>query len=207
MRVHTIVALLACLAASLHAQLNISQPGPVSITAALPAGSNTIGNTNAVQSGTWTVQPGNTANTTPWLTKGNSESGTGAAVPSQATLVGGVSSGNLAGIVACDSSANLTMTTATTTQMVALASGKSIYVCGFVVNGGGTTTTKLVYGTGTNCGTGTANITPPFNLGTGSTVSLGTGLGSLAKTPLGNALCATNSAAANATVFVTYTQF
>lgn len=32
---------------------------------ALPAGSNTIGNVN--QAGTWTVQPGNTANTTAWL--------------------------------------------------------------------------------------------------------------------------------------------
>lgn len=51
-------------------------------TVALSAGSATIGTVeigatslaaletiNAVQSGTWTVQPGNTANTTPWLTK------------------------------------------------------------------------------------------------------------------------------------------
>ena len=42
----------------------------------LPAGANTIGaisNTSfaATQSGTWTVQPGNTANTTPWLITGS----------------------------------------------------------------------------------------------------------------------------------------
>lgn len=37
------------------------------ITAALPAGTNNIGDVDAIQSGTWTVQPGNTANTTPWL--------------------------------------------------------------------------------------------------------------------------------------------
>jgi hypothetical protein len=35
------------------------------IDAALPTGSNVIG--AVTQSGTWTVQPGNTANTTPWL--------------------------------------------------------------------------------------------------------------------------------------------
>lgn len=36
---------------------------------ALPAGNNNIGDVDAVQSGTWTVQPGNTANTTAWLVK------------------------------------------------------------------------------------------------------------------------------------------
>jgi len=54
----------------------------VQVNAALPAGSNVIGKvsidqttpgtTNLVaagQNGTWTVQPGNTANTTPWLVK------------------------------------------------------------------------------------------------------------------------------------------
>lgn len=38
------------------------------ITNALPTGANTIGSVNGIQSGTWTVQPGNTANTTAWLT-------------------------------------------------------------------------------------------------------------------------------------------
>ncbi len=33
---------------------------------ALPAGTNNIGDVDAIQSGTWTVQPGNTANTTAW---------------------------------------------------------------------------------------------------------------------------------------------
>lgn len=36
------------------------------INAALPAGNNNIGDVDAIQSGTWTVQPGNTANTTAW---------------------------------------------------------------------------------------------------------------------------------------------
>lgn len=33
----------------------------------LPTGTNSIGGVTATQTGTWTVQPGNTANTTPWL--------------------------------------------------------------------------------------------------------------------------------------------
>lgn len=36
------------------------------VTNALPAGTNNIGDVDAIQSGTWTVQPGNTANTTAW---------------------------------------------------------------------------------------------------------------------------------------------
>lgn len=39
--------------------------GGVNVASALPAGANVIG--GVTQSGTWTVQPGNTANTTPWL--------------------------------------------------------------------------------------------------------------------------------------------
>jgi hypothetical protein len=136
-----------------------------------------------------------------------SEGGTGSAPPTQASLAGGVSSGLLAGIVACDSSASLTMTTATTTQLVALQSGKSVYICGFVINGGGSTTTRLVQGTGTNCGTGTTNITPAFNLTSGTAIAHGGGLGYLAKNAAGSAVCATNSAAATSNIFLTYTQF
>lgn len=39
------------------------------------ASDNTAFTVNAAQSGTWTVQPGNTANTTPWLVIGNAVSG------------------------------------------------------------------------------------------------------------------------------------
>lgn len=38
------------------------------VTANLAAGTNNIGDVDAIQSGTWTVQPGNTPNTTAWLT-------------------------------------------------------------------------------------------------------------------------------------------
>ena len=91
--------------------------------------------------------------------------------------------------------------------MVALSAGKTIYVCSFVINGGGATTAKLVYGTGTNCGTGQVTLTPAFSLASASTVAAGGGLGYILKTAAANALCVTNSAAVAANVFVAYTQF
>lgn len=132
---------------------------------------------------------------------------TGAAAPSTAGLTGTVSSGNLAGLIACDTSVVLSMSTATTTQAIALQSGKSIYVCGFVINAGGSTTGRLVAGTGTNCGTGPSNMTPAFNLVSGGSIVFGDGLGQLFKTSAGSALCVTNSAAIALNVLITYTQF
>ncbi|MSV35459.1 MAG: hypothetical protein EXQ47_07655 [Bryobacterales bacterium] len=139
--------------------------------------------------------------------KDQATSSTGAAAPANAHYAGVVASGNLAGIVACDSSALLTVSTATTTQIVALAAAKSIYICSLTINGAGTTTGKLVNGTGTNCGTGQANLTPVFNLVAGSTVSAGSGLGYVVKGASGAAVCVTNSAAVAVNVLISYTQF
>ncbi len=139
--------------------------------------------------------------------KDQSSSTTGSAAPSTAMFAGGNSSGNLTGLIACDSSAQISLSTVTTTQAIALASNKSIYVCAMLINGAGATTAKLVYGTGTNCATGLTALTPAFTLATGSNVSIGNGLGYLIKVPSGNALCVTNSAAIAANVLVTYTQF
>ena len=59
-----------------------------------------VNNTPAVtQSGTWTVQPGNTANTTPWLTTDSADGSTGSAVPTRAGFLGVKdTSGNLQGM-------------------------------------------------------------------------------------------------------------
>jgi hypothetical protein len=143
----------------------------------------------------------------PTPVKDSASSATGSAAPATAIYTAANSSGNLSGIVACDSSAQATVSTATTTQVVALVAAKAIYVCSFVINGAGSTTAKLVAGTGTNCGTGQVSLTPAFSLATGSTVSAGGGLGYLTKAAAGNALCLTNSAAIAANVFITYTQF
>lgn len=54
-----------------YSTINVNSAGRLyttaTIDAAIPAGTNNIGDVDAIQSGTWTVQPGNTANTTAWL--------------------------------------------------------------------------------------------------------------------------------------------
>lgn len=76
-------------AVSDYTQLRVNSVGRLwasaTIDAALPAGTNAIGsitNTSfaSTQSGTWTVQPGNTANTTPWLVKASETLGTATAL-------------------------------------------------------------------------------------------------------------------------------
>lgn len=235
------------------------------------------GTVTANQGGTWTVQPGNTANTTAWkvdgsavtqpvsgtvtanagtgtfniqanasvnvaqiaaatAATGNGTSGagnlrvniasdntaianwglgaTGSAVPSGAHYIAGNGSGNLTGIIACDKSAFINPTTATTTQIVALVAGQTIRVCSYSISFvGSATANTLIFksGTGTACGTGTASLSPTFQgpttTGEGLSISQGSGLGVLFNAGSGNALCATTSAATNVGVFVTYTQF
>jgi hypothetical protein len=55
----------------------------------------------------------------------------------------------------------LNASTTSAVQIIALAAGKKITVCSLWVMGGGTTPTfSLVYGTGTNCGTGQTTLVP-----------------------------------------------
>jgi hypothetical protein len=113
----------------------------------------------------------------------------------------------------CNHFASGQMTTATTTQLIALTSGAQIRVCSYAIQGSTTataTTLKLVYGTGTACATGTAALTPAWNMPASSTAlpfAQGYGVGELFQTPAGNALCATSSAAGTVNISVTYAQF
>jgi hypothetical protein len=55
------------------------------------------------------------------------------------------------------------ITTATTTQLVALSAGQTVFVCGFTFAMTGTTPTfQFEYGTGASCGTGTTVLTGAF---------------------------------------------
>jgi hypothetical protein len=127
-------------------------------------------------------------------------------------LVGGVvgqlsQSVVTAGPVGCDSSAIVTLSTAATTQAVVLGAGKSVHVCGFLMNADGKTTAKLVQGMGTNCATGQSNLTPAFNVDAGANVQLGGGIGRLVKSNAGSAVCVTSSASKTLNVLLIYTQF
>jgi len=69
----------------------------------------------------------------------------------------------------CDDPAKVTtvaITTATSgnTQLVALSSNQTVYVCGYDFIAGGTVNVLFNYGTGSACGTGTTNLTGAYPL-------------------------------------------
>jgi hypothetical protein len=58
------------------------------------------------------------------------------------------------------------------TQAVAPVAGRAIHLCGYDLNAGAAAGTfQLSVGTGTNCGTNTANVTPAFSLGINGVMS------------------------------------
>lgn len=140
---------------------------------------------------------------------------TGSAVPSGAQQIGGVGSGNLTAPLNCDGYAFYDAATNGATQLVALTSSQTIYVCGYSFSSSSTTanTLKLVYGTGTNCATGQTAMTP------GTILQAATSVGPIGKvvpvsgwsrglkTAASNALCVLTNAAAAAQVEVWYTKF
>ena len=105
-----------------------------------------------------------------------------------------------------DASVPISMSTATTTELVPAVSGQQIYITHFNVIAAGTGNFKLVYGTGTNCGTGTTDLTGNYNLTAQAGIAAGIGLGVIAIVPPGRALCATNSAAVGMYGLASYSQ-
>ncbi len=112
----------------------------------------------------------------------------------------------LAGIQASNSVA-ISTAAATTTQLIGLVSGKTIFVTSWDVIAAGTTNVTLVYGTGTNCGTGTTSLTGAYPLIAQAGIAKGNGTGNVLVVPRGNALCITNSAAIQVSGAVSYAQF
>lgn len=132
---------------------------------------------------------------------------TASAVPAGATLAGARSGANLVPLIQADASAGFGISTATTTQIVALSGSTKIYVTSFDVIAGGTGNVSFVYGTGSNCGTGTTALTGVYPLTAQAGIAKGSGLGPVLVVPAGNALCVTTSAAVQMSGSVSYTQF
>lgn len=104
---------------------------------------------------------------------------------------------------AIKSSVAISITSATTTQLIALSAGQHIYVCGVALSSVGGTST-FEYGTGSSCGTGTTSLTGPFPAS--STVIL-SGAETKFTAPVGNALCLVSGTSTSATGGVlTYVQ-
>jgi hypothetical protein len=111
----------------------------------------------------------------------------------------------------CDKTAKLNALAAATTQIVAGVSSQKIYVCGMIIsnNNATPTTLKLVEGTGSNCGTGTADLSALMNIGATTTSPISIQFGANAGIPTAtaaDALCFTSSAASSLEITITYVQ-
>lgn len=108
--------------------------------------------------------------------------------------VSGWGDGIVAGIrptplIACVNSATFSVTAGSTTRIAHGLAGTSLKLCG--ITAGSTTAASsfgLVYGTGTNCGTGTTSLVGSLPLNT-SSITMGGGLGVILSVPLNQDLC------------------
>jgi hypothetical protein len=160
---------------------------------AIPAGTNLIGKVGIDQ-------------TTPGTTNGVALTQINAAT----TLAGNGPTGTGAQRVTLSqdgSSAAINVSTATTTQLVALSGSTVIYVTSFDVIAGGTGNITFEYGTGASCGTGTTALTGAYPLIANSGISKGSGTGTILKVPAGNALCVLTSAAVQMSGSISYLQY
>jgi hypothetical protein len=178
------------------------------------ASDNTAFGVNATQSGTWTVQPGNTANTTPWLVTNSATSATGSAVPAKAGYIGGNGSGNLTGITVCDNFANINISIATTTLLVTGVSAKQVHICSIRLVAAAADNVALIEGTGATCGTGTAGMdggttaASGFNFSANGGMTQGTGVGEIDRTvTTGDSVCVVTSGAVQLSGKIGYTIF
>jgi hypothetical protein len=93
------------------------------------------------------------------------------------------------------------------TQAVAPVAGQAVHLCGFDINAGAAAGTfQLSVGTGTNCGTGTLNVTPAFSLGINGVLS-SRNTTVWYSTPQGSALCYTITGTGPINAVVSYGQY
>lgn len=104
-------------------------------------------------------------------------------------------------------SVKISVAAATTTELIALVTNKSLYITSFDFMAAGTNNVKLVYGTGTACATGTTDLTGAYPLIAQAGISKGIGLGAILFVPVSNALCVTTSGAGQLSGSVSYVQF
>jgi hypothetical protein len=127
---------------------------------------------------------------------------TGSAVPANAQMAGGRAGANLISFPVSDTTAPITMSTAATTQMIALSGSTRTWIDNLSIIAAGATNVTLVYGTGTNCATSPSNLSGAYPLAANTGLVL-----QRIVVPAGQALCVTNSAAIQISGHVTYTQF
>ena len=97
--------------------------------------------------------------------------------------IGANTGGSLTSIIQAGASVPINISSATTTQLVAAASGKAIYVTAWDVIAAGTGNITLEYGTGSNCGAGTTPLTGAYSLAAQFGIAKGNGLGPVLVVP------------------------
>jgi len=178
-------------AASTDVALTVADPNVLAaVQSAIPAGTNIIGKVGIDQ-------------TTPGTTNGVQVN---AALPAGTNTIGNVGSDPSSG-KGTPTSVAINVSTATTTQLVAISGTTKIYVTSFDVIAGGTGNITFEYGTGSNCGTGTTALTGAYNLTAQAGIAKGNGVGALLVVPAGNALCVLTSAAVQMSGSVSFQQF
>lgn len=139
---------------------------------------------------------------------------TAAAVPATAVYVAGGSDGGLSagtaaltGLITCGNSVKIDTASSGNTELVALTSGETVYVCGYELIAGGTVSVQFITGTGTACATGEFDETGAMplvaNSGLVSRSPFWTGLSSGAS----EAFCIELSAAVQVSGILYYTKF
>lgn len=109
--------------------------------------------------------------------------------------------------IQASSSVPINISTATTTQLVALSGTTNIFITSWDIISGGIGNFTLVYGTGTNCATGTTSLTGAYPLTAQAGISKGNGNGIVLIVPRGNALCATTSQSVQMSGSLSFAQF
>lgn len=185
------------------ASSNLAYVGGAALGAAAAIGSSPTGNVLSVQGvasgtliGTNTKQIASTTLGTP-TAQGSVPTGVMQPVITHLNSSGSILAN------ACDKSASVSITTATTTQIVALVASQQVRVCAIAITLGASTTAVLEYGTGTNCGTGTTALSGAF----AATTMIGNGLGQLFATASGDALCLLSTGTGGIQGFITYAQY
>jgi hypothetical protein len=91
-------------------------------------------------------------------------------------------------------------------EIIPAIAGKSIYVTQITLRPIATSVVTLSYGTGTNCGTGTAVFYGPATAAAAENIIAGTGNGAIFVVPQSNAVCITVTTAV-APGWISYGQF
>lgn len=106
----------------------------------------------------------------------------------------------------CASSATVSVTAGSTTQIIALSGTTVIRVCSFSVAMSAAGTASWETGTGTNCGTGTTALTGATPLATGTPWTYSNGQGSVFRSSAGGEICLA-AVTGNVVGTINYAQF